>query len=427
MSGVIENLPVELLQDVFLVYAEGGSPVNAQVLYSVCREWKSIALHTPDLWTNVSIIPTNAFPPIPLLERWLERSRDSPLCIKIGTYNEGDRRTGLELVDRRQEYYLADVLGILGSQCYRWRSFTLCIESYLAHLCHDIPMEGAAMLKVVDLEIDRWGEEEESIAFNMTARVPALKSLRMHARNHQVAGLPEPIGSWPWKALSRLELDWSRGWEVVAQVIPLCTSAVWIKLYSWVATTNTRKFPNRTYLPNLRGLILSGWGWDMLEWSHSLDCPNLSILHISLHMSYNMEYGLLPTPGDPYDPLARFLGSKRHNIYWLKMDLVVEDLRMMDLFKVLKSCLVRGIPSVGFTLDCNAINNTEEFIGEVYLAQYRDPSFSKLQFLDDFGDEQFMRMGWGDNKVQSVDAILEGCDGISRLDLADIMPNLRLG
>lgn len=93
----IQDLPTEILQEIFLEYLHLSNPPNWSKptvrhssktfsspvpLTHVCRYWREIACGFPDLWTSVFVLgPSPNI--IPLVECWLERADRFPLTLEF--------------------------------------------------------------------------------------------------------------------------------------------------------------------------------------------------------------------------------------------------------------------------------------------------------------------------------------------------------
>ncbi|KIK68001.1 hypothetical protein GYMLUDRAFT_36810 [Collybiopsis luxurians FD-317 M1] len=133
-APLIHHLPVEILTEIFLFCLSSPSEkvsVSCSqemplVLSFICREWRSLALNTPRLWSSLSI----RFPPARSLsvesvqkqrlgiELWLKRSGSHPLSISL------TRSQGLQgLINRREsedlDYHIFELLGPLMQRSHR--------------------------------------------------------------------------------------------------------------------------------------------------------------------------------------------------------------------------------------------------------------------------------------------------------------------
>ena len=110
----------ELNRGGFRMLVLSASPRN--VLQQVCRFWKSLVLHTPSMWTNLSfellsdvkIIEEHAHPLSCTLDVLLTRSKQLPLDIDI--------EIGMHWVEAG-----VCLLPLL-KECHRWRNLALCVS-----------------------------------------------------------------------------------------------------------------------------------------------------------------------------------------------------------------------------------------------------------------------------------------------------------
>ncbi|KAF9445896.1 hypothetical protein P691DRAFT_830028 [Macrolepiota fuliginosa MF-IS2] len=425
--ATIEKLPLELLHEIFLIHAARRLPANtAQVLCSVCWDWRNLTLQIPDLWTNVVVHGEGGRPHIPILAIWSKRSGDQPLHISIWNCRYLELEADCSLTVEEQECYLRDVFKILCPQIHRWQSFTLSIPPEFAPLCDEIPMEDAVMLKYVNMDMTYWDAIEGEFAIGMLALIPALRSLTITEDVGEFDGFPE-LYSEPWGTILGLDLGWERDWEVATTwIIHLCTSALWMKLDS----TGVFRYPDNdlvTILPNLRLLSISGWSIGMFRWIYSLDCPKLSIFHVFFQHEYELKEGT----SDRFARLVTFLGGQQHNIRSFKMEFITTELHEAEMIAILKACLIRDMPSVEVQVGPGGWENRDigEFFRQLTLAKQQDTSLSKLRLVTHSisGEGVYLKIGWSSNEAQAVDAILEEWDGISRDDLVNMMPDLILG
>ncbi|KAJ7864839.1 hypothetical protein B0H14DRAFT_2183035, partial [Mycena olivaceomarginata] len=94
-------LPPELLAEIFffcLPFDEDGLPIRADPdeaplnLCAVCRQWRSIALTTPKLWSSLFLDyllwhgPVSQALYVDLCHKWLARAQSTPLSISLDMY-----------------------------------------------------------------------------------------------------------------------------------------------------------------------------------------------------------------------------------------------------------------------------------------------------------------------------------------------------
>ncbi|KAI6117299.1 hypothetical protein EDD16DRAFT_1016681 [Pisolithus croceorrhizus] len=79
----IDRLPNELLAEIFLLLRD-----KRTILASVSRRWRAVLISTPSMW-NVINLDADRNCPTKLLELYLERSRQAPLTVIIGSITPG--------------------------------------------------------------------------------------------------------------------------------------------------------------------------------------------------------------------------------------------------------------------------------------------------------------------------------------------------
>ncbi|KAJ6492587.1 hypothetical protein C8R47DRAFT_1195337 [Mycena vitilis] len=90
-------LPNELISEIFLRFLPPYPDfpplkglLSPTLLTHICRQWRDIALSTPQLWSAISSFDNNwEGRELPIVKLWLERSHYCPLSIKLGTETAG--------------------------------------------------------------------------------------------------------------------------------------------------------------------------------------------------------------------------------------------------------------------------------------------------------------------------------------------------
>ncbi|KAJ3903448.1 hypothetical protein F5879DRAFT_149200 [Lentinula edodes] len=137
------KLPLELMSEIFVHCLEPVSCPDAGescrphtqssgialVLSQVCRQWRTVALSTPALWTflNVVIPFTNDLGTVypNFINCCLERSRILPLHIVLCAFHQGDEET-----DGKDAFQIISrTINRLIPECSRWESFELMIDA----------------------------------------------------------------------------------------------------------------------------------------------------------------------------------------------------------------------------------------------------------------------------------------------------------
>ncbi|TFK40322.1 hypothetical protein BDQ12DRAFT_680744 [Crucibulum laeve] len=137
-SAPIARLPYELLVEIFIhclpkhpfiIPSRVQAPL---VLTQICREWRTIALSTPTLWSSLHINYHDRSKDIPSTILWLSRSGDRPLSISLSIDFNEQRHQG--------------ILDVLSAHSHRWQHVRfdfrhlLCPRKYhLTRAAHRTP------------------------------------------------------------------------------------------------------------------------------------------------------------------------------------------------------------------------------------------------------------------------------------------------
>jgi hypothetical protein len=171
----VQTLPPEIISEIFVnclsvPYREPDPNRAPLLLGRICRQWRSIALSTPKLWSRVVrydvpdvVVPTDSL--CELLKIWLARSGSHPLTIHL-TYEDW---SGHGVVDhsRLNHQYLQD---LLLQHAHHWEIVTLApvhedLEQFFGDSSQVFPL-----LKSLDVSCARYEGFEE----NTTALLPSL-------------------------------------------------------------------------------------------------------------------------------------------------------------------------------------------------------------------------------------------------------------
>lgn len=87
---------------------------------SVCKRWRTIAIHSPELWSHISF---REHPPFPLARMWLARSGSYPLMIHINT--NPSKPAGFEITMDDLEM----VIDLITPTMDRWSTFDFSTQS----------------------------------------------------------------------------------------------------------------------------------------------------------------------------------------------------------------------------------------------------------------------------------------------------------
>lgn len=125
------RIPTELITEIFLhclpdeIYIDPHIRAAPLLLARICRSWRSIALHTPKLWSSVAIKVKSTHkcvPSRPMIELWLYRSSRSFLLFSIDFVGLRD----FEVAD-------TNILAYFLPHSRRWRNMRLDFGPFLNH------------------------------------------------------------------------------------------------------------------------------------------------------------------------------------------------------------------------------------------------------------------------------------------------------
>lgn len=201
----IRRLPPEVLGEIFLrcISTDFCQPKLSEaplLLMNVCSVWRSVALHTPDIWASISVIYRGpvVWPNEELIKLWLERSGSRPLSFSMIAEGRGvrDRSTAGPL--------LLDTFLVHGT---RWRTIKFEFEPYSMETGFDKIPENAMfpLLESIYFEIRPWFNSESIARLNVVIRAaPHLCSVAwINLSDHHRVGLP-------WEQLTSLDLMGSK-------------------------------------------------------------------------------------------------------------------------------------------------------------------------------------------------------------------------
>ncbi|KAK7039492.1 F-box domain-containing protein [Favolaschia claudopus] len=119
------DLPNEITSDVFIHFLPPypscpllSGPCSPIHLTHICRQWRNIALATPQLWWRAISLSGIQIPP-ELLDLWLKRTGSLPLSIRIDEFEDGTVPDGLNVLCvilpyiSRLEYVQLHILNLL--------------------------------------------------------------------------------------------------------------------------------------------------------------------------------------------------------------------------------------------------------------------------------------------------------------------------
>ncbi|KAJ7164660.1 hypothetical protein C8R43DRAFT_236366 [Mycena crocata] len=124
----IRRLPAEIVARIFVLGAEDDDMLAVAVSH-VCRTWRSIALHTPSLWTRISLGPQE--------QMWRERvyrAKACPLHVQLVPWRTS--RSGKIMARPLDVHTVQLCMHIVSPFIHRWRSLEIILhgdEPFLAN------------------------------------------------------------------------------------------------------------------------------------------------------------------------------------------------------------------------------------------------------------------------------------------------------
>ncbi|KDQ07363.1 hypothetical protein BOTBODRAFT_611601 [Botryobasidium botryosum FD-172 SS1] len=184
----IHRLPNEVLGIIFESVERGASPIFFRNLLSVSHKWRTIALDTPSLWTNLRNLPT------PILDVFIARSKQCPLEVSYGRSRvPGDLSKLLQYVAHVSPY------------AHRWKTCKLlgpqrARAEILSRLISPVPNMETLTISLYDMdsaaELDEATDPFDTIFAGSTPRL----------RELVLDGAFVPLSSPIYSGLTKLEL-----------------------------------------------------------------------------------------------------------------------------------------------------------------------------------------------------------------------------
>ncbi|KAJ7472368.1 hypothetical protein B0H11DRAFT_1352646 [Mycena galericulata] len=253
ISYPVLTLPFEITTKIFvqcIVETEEPNPGSAPLLLGrICRQWRSIALSTPQLWSSfkktlnidktLNVHASRYSSLLELLQIWFSRSAMHPLKLKI-------RYGGLRIRPTPEPFHR-----LLLQQAHRWQEVTLCLpHADLVQLFEEFT-GNFPLLQTLDISLPHRTEFIPPLSF-------APLSISRFLQTFHVCGdfLRPLTSSVPWTQLTRFDgyrLTRFEGYEIMR----LCPLLQECRLY---LIQNLTEEPTAAFrpllLPNLRVLHL---------------------------------------------------------------------------------------------------------------------------------------------------------------------------
>ncbi|KAF8186902.1 hypothetical protein K438DRAFT_1835241 [Mycena galopus ATCC 62051] len=153
---------------------------SAPLLFGrICRDWRTIALNSPELWTSLKI---DRGIPVALSETWLARAQGMPLSLELEASSFND-----------EEWDYSEVLVVFKQHSRTWRDVTLDIPAEQMHLLGtDLPLP---LLERLDI----WSLSDTEPTYSAFRNAPALRWLTLGLYAHPT------VLQLPWTQITTLQ------------------------------------------------------------------------------------------------------------------------------------------------------------------------------------------------------------------------------
>ncbi|KAJ7603565.1 hypothetical protein FB45DRAFT_812323 [Roridomyces roridus] len=276
------TLPVEITTYIFTKFLPGHperpllfGPESPSLLLQVCRQWRYVALATPELWSTMKLTLDDrgsSASQCLALDSWLQRSGNYPLSIELAFL----LFTGITLVD-------AESMQTILRHASRWREMELCLPfNHLEQMTVAMPLLRSLTLGPTQL-------------LPPYPRPPAPPTtICMEAPNLREVNLSRFFNPlWialPWAQITTIagaDLYVNEAIEILRHTVALECCRFTIVGY---ADFDPSTIPTTIPLPSLRSLTMvwDGYGLDQVEnvenlylFFKALSLPALESIHVS--------------------------------------------------------------------------------------------------------------------------------------------------
>ncbi|KAF9075935.1 hypothetical protein BDP27DRAFT_1314755 [Rhodocollybia butyracea] len=272
------RLPAELLATIFEICTLDGWTRAPLAVSQVCTEWR-IAAQAPAVWSQV-YVNADSLDPVSRTRFWLTKSQSVPIDITLDVPNNSDS--------------LSEVIQLLLSHQFKWRSFTLSARqlataNFILHQCIGV----YPMLQVLRLSVD---EEFHTLGNGVVDESAELRGLRNsfnhcpQLRSFIISRNIPPTGSIIPSNISSLSINLDGFSTITLSIVTLMDLLLEVPLLeklciSLARAHNTTFLPNRNSerpnvtLQNLKVLTLMGQS-DLFALLQSICTPTLLHLHL---------------------------------------------------------------------------------------------------------------------------------------------------
>ncbi|KAF8161822.1 hypothetical protein K438DRAFT_2025734 [Mycena galopus ATCC 62051] len=212
----ISSLPPEIISTIFIhcLPTLGAAPsrMNAPLLVAqICRSWRAIALQTPELWVDISLV-CKGRRAVDILELWTSRAGSLPLNYLLIS---GDAEEGRLLVGAAMRHH------------ERWGSLCLGVPwvSYVSAKIHTLADASFPVLHTLQLHICPSDALLDRSSNKLIIRdAPNLRAVTISASSHFFA-FPICLLDIPWGRLKSLDVQLeNHKWAESVSTLLLCTN-----------------------------------------------------------------------------------------------------------------------------------------------------------------------------------------------------------
>ncbi|KAJ3502732.1 hypothetical protein NLJ89_g8750 [Agrocybe chaxingu] len=326
---------------------EGGFYANPVILSHVSKNWRTISLDRPSLWSTMIMVRPIASH-IPKVENWLERSKTAPLTLQIMQTIPDDDTPDRTL--REERTTVNTILEMLLRHIDRWDTITffLCIGFLPAFA--EFPQSRLDQLKSATLNLATWSTHPQVVdrVFRAIHAAPKLEFVSWCASFFQ-SGLPHHV---PWQQLKRIELDVNDISEEPSSIgyvldilskCPQLTSAKFI--LGFCKPTMPKALLTTLVLPNLRSLTLDEASSPNIAYVlQNLTLPSLHALYLSLFSDKERS------PANLFKAVGSLVGRSKCIVKYLGLDIDEEQLlKLLPFARDVEVLRVGGTKTKKFT------------------------------------------------------------------------------
>ena len=237
------------------------SDADPEVISRVCRQWRSIILSMPLLWSTFYIYgPKKQHES--KLALWLERSKTCLLTFQLTESWTADPDI------------LRNILSQLISQVHRWKDAHIYVSTAAQHSLLEIRPGAASSLQSADLHLRDWDVPH---ADKMWQILHSSSSLTQADWQHLYLG--GPPNHAPWAQLTHLFLYHPVTPSMLVDILCSCKQLTELRVWSLIPGSSP-PVSSDLLLPHLRLLVMDGYGVDPGLVIDRLTLPSLSHVRV---------------------------------------------------------------------------------------------------------------------------------------------------